>query len=183
MNTFTEKEQKTYFISDYHFSHNLIASLRGFRNIDAMNSELIAKHNATVSKDGIVYHLGDFCWDNDYNKFLKLLNGEFIFLWGNHDSGLHNVSNRVIRGFFEFKLANSQTSITLCHYPMRVWNKSHFNSWHIYGHIHRTTDFGGKTLNVSWESIGSPISLPALASYMDTREDNWDFIPENQRGK
>ncbi|MFK5004710.1 hypothetical protein ACI4AP_29375, partial [Klebsiella pneumoniae] len=26
--------------------------------------------------------------------------------------------------------------IVLCHYAMEVWNKSHHQAWHLYGHSH-----------------------------------------------
>ena len=26
--------------------------------------------------------------------------------------------------------------VVLCHYAMRVWDRSHYGSWHLYGHSH-----------------------------------------------
>jgi calcineurin-like phosphoesterase family protein len=26
--------------------------------------------------------------------------------------------------------------IVLCHYAMRVWSRSHYGAWHLYGHSH-----------------------------------------------
>ena len=35
---------------------------------------------------------------------------------------------------YEFKVEGQD--ITVCHYAMRVWNKSHFGAWQIYAHSH-----------------------------------------------
>jgi calcineurin-like phosphoesterase family protein len=36
------------------------------------------------------------------------------------------------------EIAVEGQDITLCHYALRVFNKSHHGSWHLYGHSHGT---------------------------------------------
>ena len=55
---------KVFFTSDTHFCHaNVVEySERPFRDVDEMNETLIHNWNEVVPKDGIVFHLGDFCF-------------------------------------------------------------------------------------------------------------------------
>lgn len=34
------------------------------------------------------------------------------------------------------QIKDGNDDIVLCHYPLACWNKEHYGSWHIYGHIH-----------------------------------------------
>lgn len=82
---------KRHITSDTHFGHtNVIAyCARPFRSVKEMDAELIKRWNARVSKDDIVYHLGDFCFRAPQEKVKELvskLNGRIILVMGNHDS-------------------------------------------------------------------------------------------------
>lgn len=88
-----------HFIADTHFSHNNILKyepmrekvLARYKDINAenivskMNEMLIEGWNNTIQKSDTVFFLGDFCFNNDAEDFLKRLNGYFIFIKGNHD--------------------------------------------------------------------------------------------------
>jgi len=75
--------------------------------------------------------------------------------------------------------------VVLCHYPMLTWNKSHYNSFMLYGH-HHTNSNGtaelaykaeGKMLNVNVEFHNyMPWSEEEVIEYMSHRPDNWDLI-------
>jgi len=55
-----------------------------------MDYQLIQNWNSRVKLEDIVFHLGDFCFKQLENKTVKyytdLLNGQIIFIRGNHDS-------------------------------------------------------------------------------------------------
>ena len=55
---------KVFFTSDHHFGHaNIIRFCnRPWSTISEHNRALIANWNAVVPEDGIVFHLGDFCY-------------------------------------------------------------------------------------------------------------------------
>lgn len=90
----------TFFTSDTHFNHtNIITySNRPFKNVDEMNKELIRRWNERVKAEDIVYFLGDFCFYGNPAKgnglkikpeeYIKQLNGNIIFIKGNHDDVL-----------------------------------------------------------------------------------------------
>lgn len=79
-----------YFTSDNHYGHHNIIrySNRPFSSIDEMNETMINNHNSVISKDDLVYHLGDFALDEArYTKpIISRLNGINILIPGNHDA-------------------------------------------------------------------------------------------------
>ena len=60
---------KIWFTSDTHFFHDKVVeySQRPFANVEEMNEEMIARWNSVVHQDGIVFHLGDFCFGKPDN--------------------------------------------------------------------------------------------------------------------
>ncbi len=136
---------KIFFTSDTHFGHSNIIKYcaRPFKDVVEMNNTMIDNWNKVVGKHDTVYHLGDFCFgreDYEFDLYFKKLNGDIIFIEGNHDK----LAKRNRHKFFNYhKLheiihGDAGQPIVLCHYAMRVWNKSHRGSWHLYGHSHGT---------------------------------------------
>ena len=72
--------------SDLHFNHsNIIKHAdRPFTNVDLMNDKIITNWNNTVKKGDDVYVVGDFAFFNA-SSFKHILNGNLIFIKGNHD--------------------------------------------------------------------------------------------------
>lgn len=111
-------------------------------SVQRMDETMIANHNAKVPKNATVYFVGDVSFHNDVRhtvSILNRLNGIKHLITGNHDKGdLREESFRKcfasIRDISEIK--HEGQSIVLCHYAMRVWNKSHRGAWHLYGHSH-----------------------------------------------
>lgn len=60
---------KVYFTSDTHFYHSNIIDFckRPFKNVEDMNETLIENWNRVVGQDDIVFHLGDFAWEDPMN--------------------------------------------------------------------------------------------------------------------
>ena len=168
-------DRNVFFASDHHFYHKNIIEYnnRPFTDIYHMNEVLIERHNSVVTKKDIVYILGDFAFtsnEDDIIKIIKRLNGEIHFIAGNHDKPLF--SERVYKHFQSFSKSSlkeiyvhdpdargGRQPISLCHYAMRVWNKSHHGAFHLYGHSH-----------------GSLPDDPTSRSF-DIGVDCWDFTP------
>ena len=72
-----------------HYNHSNIIKFCGrpFKDAEEMNEIMINNWNKVVPTDGIVFHLGDFGWGDyqDYKKIRERLNGEIVFIKGNHD--------------------------------------------------------------------------------------------------
>jgi calcineurin-like phosphoesterase family protein len=85
---------KYWFTADTHFNHANILKYcnRPFKNINEHDYVLIKNWNSRVKPDDIVFHLGDFCFKETKDKsakyYIDQLNGQIIFIAGNHDS--HN---------------------------------------------------------------------------------------------
>lgn len=149
---------KIFYTSDTHFFHkNIIKySNRPFKDIEEMNYRLILNWNAVVTNQDIVYHLGDFGFARaeENNKIAMQLNGQRFMLLGNHDKVTPT-------GFTKLgqchEIYDGQHKIILCHYGLRVWNKSHHGSLHLYGHSHG--------------------SLPGDSQSLDVGVDCWDYYP------
>lgn len=129
----------TFLVSDTHFGHtNIITySSRPFKTVDEMNEALIHRWNAVVAPDDIVYHLGDFSMGGvPSSTFRRRLNGRIHLLVGNHDQralkepelweSIHDILHTKIEG----------QRVTLCHYSMKTWLKSHHGAYQLFGHSH-----------------------------------------------
>lgn len=132
------------FTSDTHaFHRNIIDySNRPFANEIEMTSVLARNINKSLPNGGLLYHLGDWSLGGPDKapKFMDMIskNIKVILIRGNHDSSNINFLNLFHQTHkFEEVKVNGQR-ITMCHYAMRVWNKSHHGAWHLFGHSHNS---------------------------------------------
>lgn len=168
-----------FFTSDTHFGHKNIINYcnRPFDTVEKMNETLIEKWNKKVGKKDIVYHLGDFCM-GDPKQYIDHLNGKIYSILGNHDKQIEKIWKQLgwIKMIKTVKIGG--VFITLCHYPFEVWNKSHFNQWHLHGHCHGTLQVNhGKRYDVGVDSNGyEPVEFEELRQIMENKPNNKDFI-------
>ncbi len=162
-----------------------------------MNEELVKAWNEVVDEEDEVYHMGDFSLTNatKTQEILYRLNGKIHLVTGNHEkSTLSKQYNRDrfewIKPFYELKVnkgvldahldGNNHQLIVLCHYSMRVWNKSHHGSWMLYGHSHDSMEREpwGRSMDVGVDSayriLGEyrPFSLREINNIMEKRGHN-----------
>ncbi len=176
-----------YFTADTHFNHKNIIQYcnRPFDSIEEMDDVLVQNWNSAVTPKDDVYHLGDFIWGKgvQVTEFRKRLNGNIHLIVGNHDNvnyqnmneygKTHNLKSVTLR--HDLKVGGEL--IVLSHFCMRVWNKSHFNSWHAFGHSHGRLDPIGKSWDVGVDNNNfKPISFDELKSIMESRPDNPNLI-------
>lgn len=178
----------TWVVSDTHFYHDNIIKYcnRPYANAIEMNEDMIAKWNAVVGKDDIVWHLGDFSFGSkDHVKeIVARLNGRINLVMGNHDhhkvsfyyeSGFHRVYDHpvVISNFF-----------ILSHEPMQ-WVKDGEVYANIYGHVHNQElykDFTSNSFCACVERIGyAPIRWTDMVDKMRKECTNDRLAQENVR--
>ena len=167
-----------YFIADeHHFHKNIIKYCnRPFENVKEMHEILIKNHNEVVTKNDVTIHAGDFSFgskERTYKKIISRLNGKHIFLKGDHDKWLGNTGN------WCWQKRIDKIPVFVCHYAMRVWWLSHYNSWQVFGHSHGKLDMDG--LGKQWD-IGvdnndfKPVSFEQLREIMENRPNNFNYI-------
>lgn len=152
-----------WFTADTHFGHASIIRFckRPFSSVEDMDETLIHRWNERVKPGDVVWHLGDFAFHKSKEQLITLfnrLNGDKCLITGNHD---HTDTRRLlwtnIKALTTLNL--DKMPIVLCHYGMRVWDRSHHGSVHLYGHSHNT--------------------LPGDNQSLDVGVDCWDFRPVN----
>lgn len=133
---------KIFFTSDNHFFHKNIIKYesRPFKSIEEMTEVMLNKWNTKINKNDQVYILGDFAFGNpeEICNLLDKLNGNKFLIRGNHD---HVIKNKEVRDKFGwvkdyYLLKYDGLKIVLFHYPIAVWDCKHYNSLHLFGHIH-----------------------------------------------
>ena len=167
----------TFFTSDTHLGHyNIIRYCnRPFKTADEMDEKIISNWNSVVKSKDTVYHIGDFCF-GDAKDYLDRLNGHIIFVQGNHDKPLQRILSPLELPFKRAASINGQY-IVLSHFAMRVWDKSHFNAWHLYGHSHNTLPSSGKSFDVGVDAWNYyPISFEQVKKQMSLQPNNPNWI-------
>lgn len=176
-----------HFCSDAHFGHRRIIqySNRPFNSVEEMDVEMIKRWNRQVTPTDTVYHLGDFafCKIDRVERILSQLNGTKHFINGNHDKEVKNNRHRLIEGGFVKSIKDydeiyvNNQFIVLFHYGCRVWNKSHRNSWQLFGHSHSSLPPFGKSVDVGVDSTWitgkaeyRPFSFYEIKAFMDKQE-------------
>ena len=176
-----------WFTSDLHHMHKRIVEFTN-RCKDTTQSEhddwLIELWNSQVAAGDLVYHLGDFSFGKKYDdiaSFLRKLNGQKIFIKGNHDDRkvLDNLAvSGLIQAWYDYKeIKLADKSVCLFHFPISSWHKQGYGSLHLHGHSHGNfTDGKGKILDVGLDSAYNIFgkhrffSEQSVLEYMQSRE-------------
>lgn len=175
-----------FFTSDTHFGHAWLAGHRGFASTEEMDEVLIENWNGAVGPRDTVYHLGDLSFSGMARTadVLRRLNGKVKIVPGNHDKLKHlrhlaesepGVNLEILPQLHEEKFAQNMPDgtnvvhrIVLCHFPMLMWNRSHYGSIHLHGHSHGTCRYpegGGKILDVGSDAMSlTPVSLQGVVT-------------------
>lgn len=192
---------RIFFTSDIHFGHaNIIAySNRPFGTDDErvmwndkvnpvpqarkselvreMNEAMVNTINDTVGPNDTLYILGDvsFAKPEVTASLVKRIKCKKILIKGNHDPDTPEFDALFdeVHTFLErnFQISGQKVKIVMCHYALRVWNKSHHGSLHLYGHSHGSLpDAGNRSMDVGMDAVGMrPISLEEVYNAIGTR--------------
>lgn len=167
---------------------------RPFQSVEEMDKTLIANWNKVVGVDDIIYHLGAFTL-GDFQvarKYFSQLNGKIQVL-ANHwhhdkrwlpknyfgpltleypdataDVGHVNILPPMeVLGIERMGTEGRPLAITLCHYPLKVWDRKHYGSWCLHGHTHEQDNSDEFILNVGVDCTNySPINLAGVLERM-----------------
>ena len=165
----------TYFyISDLHFGNDGIIECdqRPFATIEESDAAIIQNWNKHVFKNDTVFILGDVSY-YDSNKTLEILaklTGNIVIIRGNHDhiwlDDIEKTSPKLkIHECITIKdiLYGNTVDVSLCHYPIAVWDMQFEGGLQLYGHVHN---------NVQHDILDHPemkgsYNVGCMMSYMD----------------
>lgn len=139
----------TYVISDTHFNHQmLVDNYRPFTSLEEMNNTIINNWNSVVTPEDTVYFLGDFAFQAEPKQWRDHLNGNIIFIKGNHDS---NTLSRITA----LEMIWEGHTLLLLHNPSHAtWFPTH--DIVIHGHIHKS---GGRTFDIKKGTVYANVNL------------------------
>jgi calcineurin-like phosphoesterase family protein len=148
----------TWFSSDYHFWHNFLAEIRGL-SLEEMHEKIIKGHNGRVKPDDTVYFLGDYQLGKPkVSETLDLLNGNFTFIRGNHDSqGPNGIRSKLMTATIDL----GEFDMHMCHDPADYNQMYPIN---LVGHVH-------KAWNIK--------TLPGGVKLVNVGVDAWNYMPCN----
>ena len=153
---------RTFFTADTHFGHANIIRLtsRPFPDVETMDAEMVARWNAAVGRDDVVWHLGDFAVRAEPSRAQSLfasLHGRKRLIVGNHDDehtlrlGWDELHRETVR------MTEDGHRLLLGHYPLLEWDGFWRGVIHLHGHTHN--------------------SIPSTQRRADLAVEAWDYRP------
>lgn len=187
---------ETWYTSDLHIGHLLVARKRGFQTVEDHDSELARRWDSVVSAEDKVWILGDISGGGKKNEraalaWLSDRPGTKHLIAGNHDS-VHPMHAEAHLGLktFSAAFASVQQSarrrlagqeVLLSHFPYREpahpddghggfdqWRLPFLGSWLLHGHIHARTRVHERNIHVGLDAWGlAPVSIDVLAQMLN----------------
>ena len=178
-----------YFTSDLHFFHTKVIAYdnRPFSSLEEMHEVIISNWNLTISKNDIVYVLGDIglCGISRLKPIFDRLTGSIILIRGNHDlqnnftikrfltAGICNIKD--VMDINSFSLGGNR--IVISHYPYNDFRFKQLSpvdcgDWLIHGHCHlNSPKIGDRMINVGcmhWDYF--PVSQNQISEIINNEK-------------
>lgn len=175
-----------WFTADTHFAHtNIIRHCqRPFTSIEEMDETLLKNINERVKRSDTLYHLGDFAFRGAKPAVYRdrIVCRRLILILGNHDpqtaAGYPKADFAAhfseVHPLLRIKVPVNGVSqvIVLCHYALRVWDRAHYGTWHLFGHSHGTLpdDPNARSWDIGVDrNAFLPLSLDDVAAIMTNK--------------
>lgn len=173
---------KKFYIADLHLGHHGIfrhcPATRPFDGVEQMDAAIVSAINARVSKDDLLYIVGDFAVSGDAECVRHLfhqINGRKVLVWGNHDLDKKGRLNRILRNLpwdqpptAALETTDEGCRVFLHHYACRVWPACHHGSYHLYGHSHGNLPPLGRSRDVGIDCSDLRFSPATFAELKET---------------
>ena len=169
-----------YFVSDTHFNHAKLTKLcpihfdetRSYDTVEEMNTHIIKVWNETVKPEDQVIFLGDFMLNvqktdylAEFNRMNSILNGEKIFILGNHDDKMVKTCPDIAKyEKYTFKYGDL---IYRCQHQPFIKENMRIGDVYVHGHTHSTIPFADGQNNVCWEAWYRPVKITELKPYFE----------------
>jgi len=169
-----------YLVSDLHLNHDNIIDYCGrpFSSVEEINETLVVHWNAVVDPDDEVLYGGDLTIRTSTAALLDWLdelNGEIVFLLGNHDGTVLEDLGRV-EFVKEFRFEHRGAPFHAIHDPADA--PSNWKGWLFHGHHHNSwpdrfpfVDHDTRRVNFSVELLDyRPLATDRLVDYLTCGE-------------
>jgi calcineurin-like phosphoesterase family protein len=188
----TVQRSETWFISDLHIGHRMIAEKRGFDTPDAHDEELASRWDASVECLDNIWILGDISAGGRRGQlraleWLAARPGKKHLVAGNHDSvhPMHEGAHKEIAVFLKVFSSVQQSAarkiagqaVLLSHFPylesideadmhsrFDQWRLPSLGAWLLHGHLHSRTQVLDKSIHIGVDAWDlAPVSINAVA--------------------
>ena len=173
-----------HFTADTHLGHAKMYGRPRFRNVDEHDTFIINRWNEVVADTDVVYVVGDFVWpqaQDSLSRYRERLRGYIYLVPGDHDvADAEAPQFEILNNIVDIKYEDQH--VVLSHWPQQHWRRSHYGSWHCYGHLHHAdVDRGwGKRVQVGVDRFNYyPVSIHDLKEIMALLPDNPNLIRRN----
>jgi calcineurin-like phosphoesterase family protein len=158
---------KVFITSDTFFGREQIIkkAKRPFETVEEMNKKLVDNWNNVVSENDTVYHLGNFAWNPIIaDNILKQLNGNIIFILGEYDDALLDISEYYegVSIIEEQIVKVKEHKAIFSHWPLEEWPGKNKGIFH----------FHGSTLKKLKTDLGKMNRVNVCC-------DNWNYTPQD----
>lgn len=175
-------------VSDLHFDHANIIDYcdRPFDSVEEMDKQLLANWNQTVADSDTVLFLGDLtmCSEKKAINYYNKLNGDIIFIKGNHDS--IDIDSGIGVVYDSITLKHRGITYHCTHYPQEL-DQLH-NNYVLHGHTHNNEmqehpffNPQNNHFNFSVELINyTPVPFELIESFIfDRKSERVDILEEH----
>lgn len=142
---------KNFFTADLHLDHESSINFprRKHFSLEEWQNLIIDNINKKVSRSDKLWILGDFCLKTKSASFFRSkIKAQCVLIHGNHDPSISSCRSVFSEVYSTRETKCKNVSTFLSHYQHLHWPKSHYGSFHLFGHTHMA------------------------------REDFWDSVPE-----
>jgi len=172
----TSKED-VWITSDLHFFHRNVIRFanRPFDSVESMTELLISEWNRKVKNNDTIFHLGDFSFKGyeETSEVMKRLNGNKVFILGNHDKTLRT---QFVRGKFCITQITDYLEtyvdghkVCMSHFPMVCHNQAERGSIMLHGHTHGLYQGLGRTVDVGYDKWKGIINIKDAIDFCKDR--------------
>ena len=121
--------------------------VRPFSSLSKMNDTIVNNINSVVRENDIVICLGDWAFGEQEN--IRIFRNRIVcknvhLVYGNHDKHIEEYKNGYQSlfssvGYYK-EIYIDGNMVCLFHYKQQIWNKSHREAYHLYGHSHASAE-------------------------------------------
>jgi len=196
------KKMTDWFTSDLHLGHKAMWEnhRKSFASLQEHDSTIMENLFQSTKAGDNLYILGDLFWkwssamqEQFFISFKKKRVNLHIIL-GNHDRRNYKFPSVVWTGQIK-DIAIRGIPLTLCHYPLLVYNRSHYGAVLLHGHIHEGDStwnkiklspllegYLGRSVNVNTELHDyKPLSFDQVMDLAAEKPDNFDLIKKGRK--